>query len=99
MKRIFTTLFFIPVFSCLQAQFAHQNIDMLGSFDDLTVQAEPVYGIRYQSCWGYVDSLGNEYALVGAGDGIAIIDSGNCGTIKKARGLAGGADARMPGAD
>ena len=33
------------------------------------------------------------------GDGIAIIDSGNCGKTEEARDLAGGADTRLPAAN
>jgi choice-of-anchor B domain-containing protein len=74
MKIFFASLILISVFSTASAQFAHQNIDMLGNFDDPAVQPESVYGIRYQSCWGYVDSLGNEYGIIGSTAGTYIID-------------------------
>ena len=74
MKRILTLLFLSLLSLASQAQFDHLNIDLLDSFNDPAVQAEPVYGIRYQSCWGYVDSLGNEYGIIGSTAGTYIVD-------------------------
>jgi len=74
MKKIFTLFFFLSTCFVSMGQFAHQNIDLLDSFNDPTVQAESVYGIRYQSCWGYVDSLGNEYGIIGSTAGTYIVD-------------------------
>jgi choice-of-anchor B domain-containing protein len=37
----------------------------------------PFPGIASSNIWGYVDSLGNEYALVGTSDGVRIIDVTN----------------------
>ena len=54
MKKLFTLLLLLFVFNFAFAQFAHQNVNLLGTFDDPTVQPESVYGIRYQGCWGYV---------------------------------------------
>src|SRR6187549_714198 len=34
-------------------------------------------GIASSNIWGYVDTLGNEYALVGTADGVRIIDVTN----------------------
>jgi hypothetical protein len=74
MKRIFTLFFLMSSGFVSMAQFAHQNINLLDSFNDPTVQAESVYGIRYQSCWGYVDSLGNEYGIIGSTAGTYIVN-------------------------
>jgi choice-of-anchor B domain-containing protein len=74
MRKVFTLFFLVFSFNAAFAQFAHQNINLLGNFDDPAVQPESVYGIRYQSCWGYVDSLGNEYGIIGSTAGTYIID-------------------------
>lgn len=75
MRKIYITLLSAFLFFQLQAQYAHQNIDLLGNFDDPSVQDEPVYGIRYQSCWGWVDPDDNhEYGIIGSTAGTYIID-------------------------
>ena len=74
MKKTLTLLLFFFSANILFAQYAHQNINLLGNFDDPNVQSEPVYGIRYQGCWGYADSLGNEYGIIGSTAGTYIID-------------------------
>lgn len=57
------------------AQFTFQNIALLGQFNDTTVVAEPVYGIRYQSCWGWVHPTTlHEYGVIGSTAGTYIID-------------------------
>ena len=76
MRKIFTFLFILS-FTGARAQYAHQNVDLLGNFDDAAVQPESVYGIRYQGCWGYVDSLGNEYGIIGSTAGTYIVDVTN----------------------
>lgn len=50
------------------AQFDAQNILLLSIWDDsANVVPEPVYGIRYQGCWGWADtSNGREYAIIGS---------------------------------
>ena len=74
MKKLFTLLLLLFVFNFAFAQFAHQNVNLLGTFDDPTVQPESVYGIRYQGCWGYADSLGNEYGIIGSTAGTYFVD-------------------------
>ena len=55
------------------AQFTFQNIALLGQFNDTTVVAEPVYGIRYQSCWGWVHPTTlHEYGVIGSTAGTYI---------------------------
>lgn len=41
---------------------------------NLTFRSEITYPYSCSSIWGYVDSLGNEYALVGTYDGVSIVD-------------------------
>lgn len=63
MKRILTLLFLLP--ACFtQAQ--NQNMVLR---DQLTYPGQTLANI-----WGYVDSLGNEYALVGASQGLSIVN-------------------------
>lgn len=67
-------LFIISVFES-KAQFDFQNINYLSNFTDPSVVAESVYGIKYQSCWGWVDPLsGKEYGILGSTAGTYIID-------------------------
>src|SRR6185503_3048475 len=57
------------------AQFAHQNITLFDQFDDPSVVAEPVYGIRYQGCWGWVDPADDhEYGIIGSTAGTYILE-------------------------
>lgn len=56
------------------AQYDFQNITYLGRFDDPAVNAEPTYGIRYQSCWGWTAPDGKEYGIIGSTAGTYIID-------------------------
>lgn len=74
MRKIYTVILLLLVLNTAFAQYSHQHIDLLGNFDDPTVQAESTYGIRYQSCWGYVDSLENEYGIIGSTAGTYVID-------------------------
>jgi len=56
------------LFESATAQFPAQNISLLSIWDDsANVMPEPVYGIRYQGCTGWVDtSNGREYAAIGS---------------------------------
>ncbi|MBK5283843.1 MAG: choice-of-anchor B family protein [Bacteroidia bacterium] len=69
MKKII--LLFLPAIFFLipstNAQFPQMNISLLSQWNDPAVVPEPVYGIRYQGCWGWVDTTnGREYAIIGA---------------------------------
>ncbi|MEO8147755.1 MAG: choice-of-anchor B family protein [Bacteroidia bacterium] len=59
------------------AQFTSQNISLLSTFDDLTVAPEPYYGIRYNGVWGWADGNGKEYAIIGATNGVYIVEVTN----------------------
>ena len=55
-----------------------QNISMLSNWFDPAVVAEPsAYGIKYNGIWGWVDSSGNEYAIIGSTAGTYFIDITN----------------------
>ena len=71
----------LPLFALIllsgiaQAQYDFQNMSLLSRFDDSSVVAEPVYGIRYQSCWGWVHPVdGREYGIIGSTEGTYIIE-------------------------
>lgn len=75
MKKGFVLIILIAISQFVSAQFASQNISLLSNFDDPAVTAEPQYGIRYQSCWGWVDTLtGKEYAIIGSTSGTYIVE-------------------------
>lgn len=78
MKNIITSIFASLISFVSMAQFDHQNINLLGRFDDSTVVAEPVYGIRYQSCWGWTDLVtAREYGIIGSTAGTYIVEVSN----------------------
>jgi len=55
-------------------------VALLGGFGtssaqlNMTLLGTKTYANELNDIWGYVDSLGNEYALVGAQDGVSIVD-------------------------
>ena len=53
------------LFFGIEASVAQLNMTLLGS---------KTYANELNDIWGYVDSLGNEYALVGAKDGVSVVD-------------------------
>ncbi len=59
----------------LQAQNS-SNITLSGTWDDATVIAEPNFGLRYNSVWGYSQG-GREYAIMGSTKGTHIIEITN----------------------
>lgn len=70
-------LLFLLLLVCLHVsgQYAHQNISLMSRFDDPSVVAEPVYGIRYQGCWGWKNPAdGREYGFIGSSDGAFIVE-------------------------
>ncbi|HEY6437115.1 MAG TPA: hypothetical protein VIY47_11045, partial [Ignavibacteriaceae bacterium] len=82
-KLLSIFLFLIPCFAApqfAQAQYSSQNISLLSNFDDVTVPAEPGYGIRYNGIWGWADGAGKEYACIGASNGVYIVEVTNPAT-------------------
>ncbi len=81
MKKTIVFISLLFIISDIHAQYDHQNITLLGHFNDTTVTAEPVYGIRYQSCWGWVDPISSrEYGIIGTTSGTYIIEVTNPST-------------------
>ena len=64
MKQFYyTCLYFLASLSAVAQNF------------NLTLKSSVYYtGQTLAGVWGYVDSLGNEYALVGAAQGLAIVN-------------------------
>lgn len=60
----------------LSAQYSSQNIYFIGQWYNPAQTAEPTYGIKYNSVWGWVDTADSfrEYAILGSGSGTHIID-------------------------
>lgn len=57
------------------AQYPSQNITLLSHWDTSITVSEPIYNIRYNSVWGWVDPQDNkEYAILGSTDGTYFID-------------------------
>lgn len=83
MKKIITQLAFLFLLLSLSTQssaqtiYDSQNINLLSVWNDITVPAEPAYGIRYNGIWGWDDGLGKEYAIIGATTGVYFIDITN----------------------
>jgi choice-of-anchor B domain-containing protein len=73
--RFLLLLLCVTASQSLRAQYDYQNINFLGRFYDSTVVAESVYGIKYQSCWGWADTVsGREYGIIGSTAGTYIVD-------------------------
>lgn len=74
---LFIALCSFFIFDC-SAQYTSQNISLLSQWNDPAIIAEPVFGIRYNSVWGWVDPQNNkEYAVLGSSDGTNFFDVSN----------------------
>jgi choice-of-anchor B domain-containing protein len=75
MKKIFLLLFLSFFTFVLKAQYNSQNISLLGHWYNPAQVAEPNYGIKYNSVWGWVNPKTKvEYGILGSGSGTSIID-------------------------
>jgi len=85
MKKIFTkiiltalSLFFFTNLPETKAQvYDKLNMNLLGTYDNPTIPPEPVYGIRYNGIWGWSNTVGQEFAILGGGDGVYFVDVTN----------------------
>jgi len=66
MKKLFFTLLLLPVITSAQSS---MNINLLGTYDYPTTQGNDI--------WGWVDSTGNEFALVGLRSGFSVVNVTN----------------------
>jgi choice-of-anchor B domain-containing protein len=58
-----------------QTVYDAQNITLLSRWFDPSVVSEPQFNLKYQSCWGYADTVNQrEYAIIGSTAGTYIID-------------------------
>ena len=76
--QIIVTLALTAISNFASSQWAHQNINYLSNFDDASVAAEPIYGIRYQGCWGWRNTNdGREYGIIGSTSGTYFVEVTN----------------------
>jgi len=66
MKRLYFILLLLPTLSSAQSSF---NINLLSTFDYPTTKGNDI--------WGWADSIGNEFALVGLRNGVSCINVTN----------------------
>lgn len=70
------TISFLP--AAAQVVYDSQNISILSNWDDSLVPANAnFYSIRYNGIWGWHDGNGNEFALLGANNGVYFINVTN----------------------
>ena len=74
--KILYTFFLCGLLSfSVKAQYSSQNINLIGHWYNPSQEAEPVYGIKYNSVWGWVHPKSKiEYAILGSGSGTSFID-------------------------
>ncbi len=81
MKKVNTLIIIVTLLTSvnLSAQYANQNINLLGHWYNPSEVAEPIYGIKYNGCFGWVDTAHAMagYAIVGSSSGTHIIDVSN----------------------
>ncbi|OFY67306.1 MAG: hypothetical protein A3H98_02295 [Bacteroidetes bacterium RIFCSPLOWO2_02_FULL_36_8] len=72
-----TTSFIIVFLSAItvRAQYASEYIKLLSHWDSSGAPAEPIYDIRYSSCWGYSDPVkAKKYGIIGSSMGTHFIE-------------------------
>lgn len=78
MKTIFLLIVAALLSVNLFAQYPSLNISMYALWDSAAIPAEPFFGIRYNGCWGWVDTTDNrEYGIIGSTEGIHFVDITN----------------------
>ncbi len=83
MKNLLTSITFLfSVFlwatGHTQVVYDAQNITLLSNWDDTLVPSNAnFYSIRYNGIWGWHDGNGNEYALLGANNGVYFVNVTN----------------------
>lgn len=80
MKLIYKCILFLFVLTLsASAQYQHENISLLGHWFNPNQVSEPNLGIKYNGCWGWVDTADNnkEYAIIGSSSGTNIVDVSN----------------------
>ncbi|MBL0046655.1 MAG: choice-of-anchor B family protein [Bacteroidetes bacterium] len=78
MKKSLVVFVLIGMALHASAQFTSQNINLYARWFDSTVVQEPNYHIKYNSIWGWKNTLQNkEYAILGSTAGTYFIDVSN----------------------
>src|SRR3954469_23322607 len=84
MKKIYIFSVFVCLSFFANAQYDHQNVELIGNWFDSAQVPEPAYGIKYNSVWGWVNPQNNvEYGILGSGSGTSIIDLSHPATPKR----------------
>jgi choice-of-anchor B domain-containing protein len=77
MKKALLAFLLLPLLSSAQ-NYDSQNVTMLGQWNNPSQPAEPTYGIKYQTVWGwYQQSTNREYAIIGTSTGTEFVDVTN----------------------
>jgi len=78
-KNYFLILFALlaNIFLATAQTYQSQNMYLLSNWFDASVVAEPTYGIKYNGVWGWVDPVGNEYAIMGSKAGTYFVNVTN----------------------
>jgi choice-of-anchor B domain-containing protein len=76
MKKFLLLLSLCTITFAASAQYDALNISLRGHWYNPAQVGEPTYGIKYNGIWGWVDTSDNnaEYAIIGSGKGVHIID-------------------------
>ena len=88
MKRFFTLLLFLSIYSCINAQFSN-NITLLGTWDDddLIIQS----GVQFNDIWGYATG-DQEFAIIGSREKVHFIEVTDPTQITEIAAITGGAN-------
>lgn len=90
MKKIYSLLVLVFITVSIKAQYSSQNISLTGHWYNPSQIAEPVYGIKYNSVWGWTNPKNKvEYAILGSGSGTHFIDLSDPTSPKQAAFVAG----------
>jgi choice-of-anchor B domain-containing protein len=74
--QIIFAVLLLPLFAV--GQYSSQNVSLTSHWYNPSQAGEPTYGIKYNSVWGWVDTVHHtEYAILGSGDGTHFIDLSN----------------------
>ena len=78
MKKTYLLSILLCLSLLTNAQYDHENIELIGHWYDSTQVPEQGYGIKFNSVWGWVNPVDNiEYGILGSGKGTSILDLSN----------------------
>ena len=75
MKKTLALISVVLFTTSLYAQYSALNVSMYALWDSVGITSEPGFKLRYNGCWGWVDTADNrEYGIIGSTAGIHIVD-------------------------